>query len=437
MSVTSQPAGETTTHKPQTLITRTMPTRSRDIEVTMSAAGSGAKRAARCGGTTCGSACLDGAMGLVLGLSVGVYAVLALTAASPTAKLLQSAQLFQVVFVVLGVLFTAAGCCFGHVACGRPHRSCCFGLRPWSGTLIAALLAALLVSIPHPAQQRVMLAGFESAALVASYVLGQSLNPLPFGYCAEMAEAAQSAWLSSRAGTPAAQLAAELVAEMSREELSRLVQGVGWTGYKLGEGYYMGTVLGVPRLGLPSIHMHDAGQGFRTVGGQRVVGTVTSWPCALAAAAAWDASLTSRWATAIGREFKTKGANVIFGPAVDVARVPLNGRAAESMAGEEPTLGAIHGAAFVAAVQAEGVAATAKHFASYWQETNRGLEGGGVQYSSDADERTLFEVYYAPYASMIEAGLASVMCSFNRLNGTNACENGALNGPPSVPAAPF
>ena len=98
-----------------------------------------------------------------------------------------------------------------------------------------------------------------------------------------------------------------------------------------------------------------------------------------------------------------------------------NGRTAESLAGESPTLGAVLGAAYVRGLRSSGVACTAKHFAAYTQETNRGLEGSGFVYSVDADERTMFEVYYAPVEAMIADGLAGVMCSYNRVNGTPAC----------------
>lgn len=74
--------------------------------------------------------------------------------------------------------------------------------------------------------------------------------------------------------------------------------------------------------------MQDAGAGFRTMPPE-VTGTVTSFPSTLAAAATFDRSLVRRYAAAIGREFKVKGANVILGPGVNVARVARNGRNAE------------------------------------------------------------------------------------------------------------
>ena len=100
--------------------------------------------------------------------------------------------------------------------------------------------------------------------------------------------------------------------ELSDDEMAGLLQGFGWNGYELITGHYTGNLRGVPRLGLPSIRMQDAGQGFRTMPSE-IVGQVTSWPCALSAAATWDRRLVRQYAHAIGTEFRAKGANVILG----------------------------------------------------------------------------------------------------------------------------
>ena len=158
---------------------------------------------------------------------------------------------------------------------------------------------------------------------------------------------------------------------MNYEEKAGFLKGVGYaTG---ASGGYVGAVRGVPRLGIPSANMQDAGQGFRTLHGNHV-GQVTSWPCTLAAAATWDVTLTYRWAAAIGAEFRKKGANVILGPSVNVHRVARNGRNAEYISGEDPHLGAPLADAYVRGVQSMGVAATVKHFVLNSQETHREWE---------------------------------------------------------------
>ena len=172
--------------------------------------------------------------------------------------------------------------------------------------------------------------------------------------------------------------------------------------------------------------MQDAAQGFRT-SSKSIVGTVTSWPSSLHIAASWDAELAEEWGQALGAEHRSKGANVILGPSVNVHRVPRGGRSrakqeldiitrtrtnrglfararrcapphmrvtgrnAEYISGESPHLGSVMASSYVRGVQTQGVVAVVKHFALNNQETNR----NGV--NSVCDERTMFEVYYPPF----------------------------------------
>ena len=205
-----------------------------------------------------------------------------------------------------------------------------------------------------------------------------------------------------------------LVANMSFEEKATLVRGVGWDGYNLRSGFYVGSIPAIPRLGLPSLTMHDASQGFRTID-ERIVGTVTAWPCQLALAATWDRGLVRQYGEAIGLEFRRKGANVALGPGINIARVARNGRIAEYLTGEEPSLGAALASAYVEGVQSRGVAAVAKHFVANSQET--------LRHKADAviSERALREIYYPPFEGAISAGVAAVMCAYNSVNGQQAC----------------
>jgi len=124
----------------------------------------------------------------------------------------------------------------------------------------------------------------------------------------------------------------------------------------------------------------------------------------------------------MGREFRGKGANVMLGPSVNVHRVASNGRNFEYLSGEDPYLGARLVRPFVRGVQSEGVMACAKHFAFNEQETNRGTDKGPAS-SSEVEARTAWEIYYPPFEAAVEAGVGSFMCSYNRVNGTHACEN--------------
>ena len=147
----------------------------------------------------------------------------------------------------------------------------------------------------------------------------------------------------------------ELTRRMTLSEKMRMVVGVGWRQYAAQPGFYVGNIPAIPRLGVPSINMQDGPQGFRTLDA-RLVGTVTAWPCMLAVGATWDAGLAREYGAGLGREFKTKGANVILGPSVNVHRVPRNGRNGEYLSGEEPLLGAVLGAAVVRRVHLGGQA---------------------------------------------------------------------------------
>ena len=179
-------------------------------------------------------------------------------------------------------------------------------------------------------------------------------------------------------------------------------------------GIYIGEVPGIPRLGIPPINMHDGAQGFRTWN-MFVRGLVTAWPSSLAIAATWDRQLTFEYARAIGIEFGERGANLIYGPSLNVHRVANGGRNVEYLSGESPFLGAQLAPEYVRGVQSVGVAACIKHFVLNNQELNRQTE------SSDADDRTLWEVYYPPFEAAVRAGAASVMCSYNRIKGDFAC----------------
>jgi beta-glucosidase len=139
-----------------------------------------------------------------------------------------------------------------------------------------------------------------------------------------------------------------------------------------------------------------------------------------ALSASWSADLANQMGAAVGSEFRTKGANGVLGPGVDIARVPSAGRNAESLCGEDGHLGGPLAAGYIRGVQSQGVAAVIKHFVGNVQELNR------EQINVIIDERTLFEVHYPPFEAAIEADVASIMCSYNRVNGVYACNSATL-----------
>ena len=138
--------------------------------------------------------------------------------------------------------------------------------------------------------------------------------------------------LPARAWTNVDERVAGLVASMTLDEKLSLLNGVGWDWWTLLDGYYVGNTPPIARLGIPSLKMHDAGQGFRT-SDVRMVGQVTSWACGLALAATWDVGRVRDWANATAAEFRAKGANVILGPGLNLHRVARGGRNAEYLTG--------------------------------------------------------------------------------------------------------
>jgi len=221
----------------------------------------------------------------------------------------------------------------------------------------------------------------------------------------------QRSWEVARA------LAKRTVSEMNISEKQMLMKGLGWAkGPVLTKWYYVGNTAPIPRLGIPSLNMQDAADGFRTYWTD-LVGTVTCWPSLLSLAATWDPDAVRSFAVALGKEFRGKGANAILGPSVNVHRVARNGRNFEYLSGEDPYLGAKLTRAYVQGAQSQRLIAVVKHWVMNEQETNRGQE------SSVVDEKTAWELYYPPFEAAVDAGVDAVMCSYNKVDNIWSCEN--------------
>eukprot|EP01113_Clastostelium_recurvatum_P036459 TRINITY_DN51_c0_g1_i3.p1 TRINITY_DN51_c0_g1~~TRINITY_DN51_c0_g1_i3.p1 ORF type:complete len:594 (-),score=131.29 TRINITY_DN51_c0_g1_i3:146-1858(-) len=115
-------------------------------------------------------------------------------------------------------------------------------------------------------------------------------------------------------------------------------------------------------------------------------------------------------------EQRGKGTNVMLGPMMNIARVPQGGRNFESF-GEDPYLAAQMAEASVRGIQGEKMIACAKHFVNNNQEYHR------TTVSANVDERTQWEIYYPAFQAAVDADVGSIMCSYNKINNTWACEN--------------
>ncbi|MDE0803385.1 MAG: glycoside hydrolase family 3 C-terminal domain-containing protein [Acidimicrobiales bacterium] len=174
-------------------------------------------------------------------------------------------------------------------------------------------------------------------------------------------------------------------------------------------------IAGIPRLGIGDLKVTDGPTGARgdlTTGARAVC-----FPVGSAIGATWDTDLVGEIATVLADEARSKGAEVLLGPTVNIHRHPLAGRNFECYS-EDPELTARLCVAFIAHLQAGGVGASLKHFVCNDSEFER------HSISSEVDERTLREVYLRPFESAVAAADPwTIMAAYNKLNGTHATEH--------------
>ncbi|KFU77749.1 beta-glucosidase [Amycolatopsis lurida NRRL 2430] len=182
----------------------------------------------------------------------------------------------------------------------------------------------------------------------------------------------------------------------------------------------------IEAAGIPSIMLSDGPHGLRRQDDQAdnlgVHDSVsaTCFPPSVAVGSSWDPEVAARIGAAIGREARAAGVSVVLGPGVNIKRSPLCGRNFEYYS-EDPLLSGVLASAYVRAMQAEGAGASVKHFAANNQETDR------MRVSAEVDERTLREIYFPAFERVVsEAHPATVMCSYNRVNGVYAAQNRRL-----------
>ncbi len=171
-----------------------------------------------------------------------------------------------------------------------------------------------------------------------------------------------------------------------------------------------------PDTPLPPLSLADSPAGVRLSGPGAEGLVATALPAPIALAATWDPELARRYGDVLGAEMRACGRNVLLGPAIDIARAPVAGRLFEAF-GEDPLLQARLVVPEVEAIQAHAVQVCLKHYIVNNQEHLRNSIDVRV------DGRALRELYCVPFAAAIRAGAASVMGSYNRINGTFACES--------------
>ncbi|GAB7364942.1 hypothetical protein MBLNU230_g5727t3 [Neophaeotheca triangularis] len=153
---------------------------------------------------------------------------------------------------------------------------------------------------------------------------------------------------------------------------------------------------------------------------------VSGWVTPQTLAASWDADLVAEQYARMAREFRNKGFEVLLGPSTGPSgRSAYGARLFENFGSDVWLSGRLFGAG-VAAIQKQGVVSSGKHYLANEQETNRTASLAEDRTSSNLDDRTLHEVYLWPWIDGIRAGMGSVMCVMNRVNGTIGCENDHL-----------
>ncbi len=212
--------------------------------------------------------------------------------------------------------------------------------------------------------------------------------------------------------------------EITLAEKIQLVHGIGWGPLRKGapvpedNNGGAGEVLGIPRLGIPSIQQADSAVGARMAAKYGRYATLL--PSVLGAAASWDPDAAHIYGDVIGRELRAQGYNQSIGGGVDLARDPRNGRLFE-YPGEDPVLAGVTVGNLISGLESNKIMGDIKHYAMNDQETGRTVVDAQITHKAMHESDLLaFEIG-------IRIGHpSSVMCSYNKVNGDWACENDYL-----------
>lgn len=204
-----------------------------------------------------------------------------------------------------------------------------------------------------------------------------------------------------------------IINKMTLEEKAALCTGATWW-----------TTTPVEHLGVPEMIVSDGPHGLRRVPDAHSSAEeslpATCFPTASCTASSWDAELIHRMGEALAEECIALNVDVLLGPGVNMKRSPLCGRNFEYFS-EDPYLAGEMATSLIDGIQSRGVGTSLKHFATNNQEFQR------FSISSEVDERTLREIYLPAFEKAVKTAKPwTVMCSYNKLNGTFASENHGL-----------
>jgi beta-glucosidase len=219
---------------------------------------------------------------------------------------------------------------------------------------------------------------------------------------------------SAHRRTPTAD-AAELVASLDLPTKVRLLSGRGFW-----------TLESLPNSTLDGVVVTDGPHGLRAQItsadhlGLAAALPATCFPPAVTLGSSWDTAVLEEVGTAIAQEALSLGVSVVLGPGINLKRHPAGGRCFEYLS-EDPLLTGKLATAMVRGIQSHGIGTSLKHFAVNNHESHR------LVVDSVVDERTLRELYLRAFEIVVtEAQPWTVMCSYNKVNGTYASEHGEL-----------
>lgn len=204
-----------------------------------------------------------------------------------------------------------------------------------------------------------------------------------------------------------------LISQMTLEEKAALCVGASvWT------------TAAIERLEIPSIFVADGPHGVRRMINENSIAQkslpATCFPTASCSASTWNTELVQRMGEAMGEEALALGVNILLGPGANIKRTPLGGRNFEYYS-EDPFLSGKMAINLIKGIQSKAVGTSLKHFVANNQEYQR------FSISAEVDERTLREIYLRAFEMAVKAAKPwTVMCAYNKLNGTYCSEHRPL-----------
>lgn len=215
-----------------------------------------------------------------------------------------------------------------------------------------------------------------------------------------------------------------VIKEMTLDEKVQLLHGPGWMvfmGPKPESGpltraiSLLGFIPGIPRLGIPDLQMTDSNQGISGIGATGRY--ATAFPSGESMASAWDPRLSYEIGTQLGHEMRAMGFNMSLGSGINMIREPRDGRTFEYK-GEDPLLAGTLAGSELKAEKALHLITDLKHYAVNDQDAGR------IVVNSIISKRAMRESDLLAFQIALEdSGAGAFMCSYNKINGTYACEN--------------